>query len=82
MKLASTAMPTGELVWCVPCSIALATIFYAVLTGAFRTAWRLLSRHMVLRAIGDVGGAISFQSALARMSLAMWSPSFRSTRCL
>lgn len=70
MKLSSAAIPTGELVWLRASCIAVLTVLYAVLTGAFRDAWRLLSPPMLLRAIGDVGGAISFQSALARMTLA------------
>src|SRR5690606_10069451 len=39
-------------------------------SGTFRSAWKLLAPPMVLRAIGDVGGALAFQSALARMAFA------------
>lgn len=70
MKLAATELPTGELVWLRASFMAAAAFLYALLTGAFRKAWRLLAPPMMLRAIGDVGGAIAFQSALARMAFA------------
>lgn len=70
MKLASTELPTGELVWLRALAMASASFLYALVTGAFRNAWRMLAPPMLLRALGDVGGAISFQSALARMGLA------------
>ncbi len=70
MKLASTELPTGELVWLRAMGMSGASLLYALLTGAFRNAWRMLAPPMLLRALGDVGGAISFQSALARIALA------------
>jgi len=70
MKLGAEALPTGELVWLRALGIAAATFVVALPTGAFRNAWRLLAPPMMLRALGDVGGAIAFQSALARMSFA------------
>lgn len=70
MKLASVAMPTGELVWLRATGMAAATFLYALATGALRNAWRLVAPPMVLRAMGDVGGAIAFQSALARLAFA------------
>lgn len=70
MKLSSTDMPAGELV-CLRATVMSAVAFiYAVLSGAFFNAWKLLARPMVLRAMGDVGGALAFQSALARLALA------------
>lgn len=70
MKLSSTSLPTGELVWLRATFVAIAAVLYAGLTGALRNAWRLLSPAIVLRAIGDVGSATTFQTALARMNLA------------
>lgn len=70
MKLSSTELPTGELVFLRAAGMALAAFVYALLSGAFRNAWKLLARPMVLRAVGDVGGALAFQSALARMAFA------------
>ncbi|MCL4768670.1 MAG: DMT family transporter [Hyphomicrobiaceae bacterium] len=70
MKLSAVAMPTGELVWLRALAMASASFLYALVTGAFRNAWRLVAPPMLLRAVGDVGGAICFQSALARMAFA------------
>ncbi len=70
MKLSATEMPTGELVWLRATGMAAAAFIYAALSGALRNAWKLLARPMLLRAIGDVGGALAFQSALARMAFA------------
>jgi len=70
MKLASVDLPTGELVWLRALGMASVSFVYALVTGAFRNAWRMVAPPMLLRALGDVGGAISFQSALARMAFA------------
>ncbi len=70
MKLSSTELPTGELVYLRATGMAGAAFAYAALTGAIRNAWKLASRPMLLRAIGDVGGALAFQSALARLAFA------------
>lgn len=70
MKLSATEMPTGELVWLRATGMAAAAFIYSALSGALRNAWKLLARPMLLRAIGDVGGALAFQSALARMAFA------------
>ncbi|MFO7298535.1 MAG: DMT family transporter [Pseudomonadota bacterium] len=70
MKLSSTDLPTGELVWLRATFMSAAGLTYAVLSGAFRKAWTLLAKPMLLRAIGDAGGALAYQSALARMAFA------------
>jgi len=70
MKLSSTEMPTGQLVFLRATGMVAAAFAYAAFSGALRNAWKLLSRPMLLRAIGDVGGALAFQSALARMAFA------------
>ena len=70
MKLSAVAIPTGELIWLRAMLMGLAALTYAQFSGALRDLWKLFARSMVLRAIGDVGGAIAFQSALARMAFA------------
>ena len=65
MKLSSTDLPTGELVWLRATFMSAAGLTYAVLSGAVRSAWTLLARPMLLRAIGDTGGALAYQSALS-----------------
>lgn len=70
MKLSAAELPTGELVFLRAAGMSAAAFAYGALTGAFRNAWKLVARPMVLRAVGDVGGALAFQSALARMALA------------
>ena len=70
MKLTSADLPTGELVWLRSLLMVAATSLFALATGAFRNAWRLLAPPMMLRAFADIGGAIAYQSALARMAFA------------
>lgn len=70
MKLSATSIPTGELICLRATLMGLAGVTYAFFSGALRDFWKLFARSMVLRAIGDVGGAIAYQSALARMAFA------------
>ena len=67
MKLASTTLPTGELIFLrgiVGISIITTVVFASGAAGHVR---RALTPIIGLRASGDVGGAMFFQSALARM---------------
>ncbi len=70
MKISGETVPTGELVFLRGILMLAAALSFAVITGALRYTWRLIAPPMMLRAIGDVGGAISFQAALARMPFA------------
>lgn len=70
MKLASVAIPTGELIFLRSSVIASVSALTALLTGAFQHSWRLLSPAMAIRALSDVSGSMAFQSALARMAFA------------
>lgn len=70
MKLSATSIPTGELIWLRAMLMGLAAFMYALLSGALRDLWKVFARPMILRAIGDVGGAIAYQSALARLAFA------------
>ena len=47
-----------------------AALTYAIMTGALQHLWRLVAPPMMIRAIGDVGGALAFQGALAKMAFA------------
>jgi drug/metabolite transporter (DMT)-like permease len=70
MKLSGATVPTGELVFLRGILMLGAVTLIAWAMGAFKHAWRLLTPPMVTRGIGDVGGALAFQAALARMPFA------------
>jgi drug/metabolite transporter (DMT)-like permease len=70
MKLAAETVPTGELVFMRGVLMFTAALIFATMTGALKYLWRLVAPPMLARAIGDVGGALSFQGALARMPFA------------
>lgn len=70
MKLAAETVPTGELVFMRGVLMFSAALTFAVMTGALKYLWRLVAPPMLIRAIGDVGGALAFQGALARMPFA------------
>jgi drug/metabolite transporter (DMT)-like permease len=70
MKLVSTSLPTGETVFVRGVStVALVTIA-AFWTGAIYRLRDAFVRAMGWRSIGDVGSALFFQAALARMPFA------------
>jgi drug/metabolite transporter (DMT)-like permease len=70
MKLVSGSLPTGETVFVRGvCTVAIVTIA-AFWTGAIYRLKDALVRAMGLRSIGDVGSALFFQAALARMPFA------------
>lgn len=70
MKLAGETVPTGQLVFMRGVLMFSAALMYAIMTGALHHLWRLVAPPMMIRAIGDVGGALAFQGALARMAFA------------
>ncbi len=70
MKLASVALPTGECIFIRGLTGA-ALLWVAVFaTGKAHTIRSALTKPMGLRALGDVGGATFYQSALARVPFA------------
>jgi drug/metabolite transporter (DMT)-like permease len=70
MKLVSGSLPTGESVFVRgACSTALVVVT-AFWTGSIFSLPRAFVPAMGWRCIGDVGGALSFQGALARMPFA------------
>lgn len=70
MKLVADTVPTGEAVFlrCLGAVILLAVA--ATATGAFTTLHRAFVPLMAWRSAGDVGSALTFQAALARMPFA------------
>lgn len=70
MKLASTHVPTSQLLFTRGAIIFTVSLGVAFLTGALRELRHVLERAMVGRMVGDVGGGWFFQAALARMSYA------------
>ena len=70
MKIVSSTMPTGETVFVRGlCTILMVTVA-AFWTGAIYRLRQALVRAMGWRSIGDVGSALFFQAALARMPFA------------
>jgi drug/metabolite transporter (DMT)-like permease len=70
MKLVSATLPTGQTVFVRGlCTVTIVTIA-AFATGAIYTLRRAFVRVMAWRSVGDVGGALLFQGALARMPFA------------
>ena len=70
MKIVSSALPTGETIFVRGLLSFVVLLHVATLTGQIRTLRRCLVPAMGLRCLGDVGGAVFFQAALARMKLA------------
>ena len=70
MKLVSAALPTGETVF-MRSAFTVATITVAAFwTGAIYALRQAFVRPMGWRCVGDVGSALFFQAALARMPFA------------
>jgi drug/metabolite transporter (DMT)-like permease len=71
MKIAADHLPTGELVFLRGLMVMWLALVAAAVAGALDDLRRLLTiPAMAGRASGDVGGAIFFQAALARMPFA------------
>lgn len=70
MKLVAGHVPTGEAVFMRSTLSALMCWAMAVATGAMRDFRRSLQPLTAWRSAGDVGGALFFQAALARMPFA------------
>ncbi|MDX2158281.1 MAG: DMT family transporter [Hyphomicrobiaceae bacterium] len=70
MKLSAGSVPTSELLFLRGCFVTTGGFLLAVTLGSLALLHRAISRPMALRAFGDVGGAWSFQLALARMPYA------------
>lgn len=70
MKLASTSLPTSELLFIRGGIISLISLSIAFVTGALREVRHIFERAMAGRIIGDTGGGWFFQSALARLPYA------------
>ena len=70
MKLISGSLPTGESVFVRAACSTVLVIVTAFATGSIYSLPRALVPAMGWRCIGDVGGALSFQGALARMPFA------------
>ena len=70
MKLVSSSLPTGETVFVRGlCTVTIVTVA-AFWTGAIYRLRDALVRAMGWRSVGDVGSALFFQAALARMPFA------------
>jgi drug/metabolite transporter (DMT)-like permease len=70
MKLVSTSLPTGETVFVRALSTVTIVSIAAFWTGAIYRLRDALVRAMAWRGVGDVGSALFFQGALARMPFA------------
>lgn len=70
MKLVAATVPTGEAVFLRCFSAVILLAIAATFTGAIRTLHRAYVPLMAWRSAGDVGSAIAFQAALARMPFA------------
>lgn len=70
MKLIAGQIPTGEAVFVRSILSALLCLAIALATGAIRDLPRSLQPLTAWRSLGDVGGALFFQAALARMPFA------------
>lgn len=67
MKLATTSLPTGELIFLRGMFVSSVALLIAHLTGALPLLRSALIAPVCWRAAGDMAGALFFQSALARM---------------
>jgi drug/metabolite transporter (DMT)-like permease len=70
MKLASTSLPTSELLFVRGAVIFVVSLSVAFVTGALRELRHAFERPMVGRVVGDIGGGWFFQAALARLPYA------------
>ncbi|MGE5511756.1 MAG: DMT family transporter [Bacteroidota bacterium] len=70
MKIASSSLPTSELLFFRGLVVTLIAAGAALVMGAFFELRAAMSRAMAVRAIGDVGGGWFFQSGLARLAYA------------
>jgi len=70
MKLASTGLPTSELLFVRGAIIFVVALSVAFVTGALRELRHAFERPMIGRAVGDIGGGWFFQAALARLPYA------------
>jgi len=70
MKLVSSSLPTGETVFVRGVSTVTIVTIAAFWTGAIYRLRDALVRAMGWRSVGDVGSALFFQAALARMPFA------------
>jgi drug/metabolite transporter (DMT)-like permease len=70
MKIASTSLPTGQLVFLRGLFITSMVLGVILARGEFSNLRRALHPMTAVRAVSDFGGALFFQSALARMPLA------------
>jgi drug/metabolite transporter (DMT)-like permease len=70
MKLASTSLPTSQLLFIRGSIVFAVSLGFAFFTGALRELRHVFERAMVGRVVGDVGGGWFFQTALARLPYA------------
>lgn len=70
MKLASTSLPTSELLFIRGSIVFTISLSVAFVSGALRELHHIFERAMAGRIVGDVGGGWFFQSALARLPYA------------
>lgn len=70
MKLASTSLPTSELLFIRGSIITIVALIGATITGALRELRHVWHRPLALRVVGDVSSGWFFQSALARLPYA------------
>jgi drug/metabolite transporter (DMT)-like permease len=70
MKLASVSLPTGVLVFFRGLFITSTVLTVIIASGHFADLKRAMHPVVAIRAGGDLGGALFFQTALARMPLA------------
>ena len=70
MKLASTSLPTSQLLFIRGGIIFVVSLCVAFFMGAFRELRHVFERAMIGRVVGDVSGGWFFQTALARLPYA------------
>lgn len=70
MKLASTSLPTSQLLFIRGAIIFVVSLSVAFFMGALRELRHVFGRAMIGRVVGDVSGGWFFQTALARLPYA------------
>ncbi len=70
MKVVSGALPTGETIFVRALVSLFVLLCISIWTGQIRNLRRSLVPALAWRCLGDTGGAVFFQAALARMKLA------------
>lgn len=70
MKLASTSLPTSQLLFIRGAIIFVVSLSVAFFMGALRELRHVFERAMIGRVVGDVSGGWFFQTALARLPYA------------